>query len=162
MAAFQPSANTAAAVGLFTTPLAIDDQIDKPLIFGGLALPFSLGIIAAAGNLKHTAHRFDRIFSAKTLDHPVFQLRLLPASDRRSRRSSTCIRSSIGSLFRFCSSLSASTFVYRPDMTAPPVVVPILQQEVLFSLPVFGGMVHCALDRQKAATYSLAKARLPN
>ena len=31
MSAFQPSANTAAAVGLFTALLAVDDQINKPL-----------------------------------------------------------------------------------------------------------------------------------
>ena len=62
---------------MFTALLAVDDQIDKPLIFGGLALPFSPSIVAAAGNFKHTAHGFDRIFPAKALDHPVFQLHLL-------------------------------------------------------------------------------------
>ena len=54
MLSFQPAANAAAAAGLFAALLAVDDQIDKPLIFGGLALPFSLGIAAAAGNFKHT------------------------------------------------------------------------------------------------------------
>ena len=56
MLSFQPSANTAAAIGLFTTLLAVDDQINKPLISGWLALPFSPGIVAAAGNFKYTAH----------------------------------------------------------------------------------------------------------
>lgn len=105
MSAFQPSANTAAAVGLFTALLAVDDQINKPLAFGWLALPFSPGIVTAAGNFKHTAHGSDRIFLAKSLNHPVFQIHLLLASDRKFRSSSTCIRSSISSLFRFCSSL---------------------------------------------------------
>ena len=54
MLSFQPAANAAAAVGLFATLLAVDDYVGKPLIFFGLALPFSLGIAAAAGNFKHT------------------------------------------------------------------------------------------------------------
>ena len=77
MSAFQPSANTAAAVGLFAALLAVDNQIDEPLAFGRLALPFSPGIVAAAGSFKHTAYGVDRIFPAKTPDHPVFQLHLL-------------------------------------------------------------------------------------
>ena len=105
MPSFQPAANAAAAAGLFAALLAVDDQINELLILGGLALPFSPGIAAAAGDFKQAAHRVDRIFPAKTLDHPVFQLHLLPASDRKFRSSSTCIRSSISSLFLFCSSL---------------------------------------------------------
>ena len=54
MLSFQPAANAAAAAGLFAALLAVDDQINELLILGGLPLPFSLGIAAAAGNFKHT------------------------------------------------------------------------------------------------------------
>lgn len=46
-------------------------------LYNSAPLPFSPSIVAAAGNFKHTAHGFDRIFPAKALDHPVFQLHLL-------------------------------------------------------------------------------------
>ena len=81
-----------------------------------------MGMLEAVGEVfpdakyqRSIVHFYRNVFSvvprskvkmvAKMLDHPVFQLHLLPASDRKFRSSSTCIRSSISSLFRFCSSL---------------------------------------------------------
>ena len=40
MLSFQPSANTAAAAGLFAALLAVDDQINELLILGGLPCRF--------------------------------------------------------------------------------------------------------------------------
>ena len=107
--ALDPVPNAADAVGLLVLLLAHRNQVNRPLILRFLSLPTSPGIVSAAAYFKHFAHGFYAIFSAESLNHPVLQLHLLPASGRKFRSSSTCIRSSVSSLFRFSSSLEVYT-----------------------------------------------------
>lgn len=96
----------AAAIRLPAPPLTLDDQVNQPLLLACFPLPVPPGIVTAAGYLQYAAHGYYAVTVTEPLDYPVFQLHLLPASDRKFRSSSTCIRSSASSLFRFCSSLS--------------------------------------------------------
>lgn len=103
-----PASDAAASIGLLASLLAINNEIDEPLIFRFFSLPVTPCVVAAAGNLEQSAHVFDRIFLFKPFDDTIFQLHLLPTSDRKFRSNSTCIRNVANSLFRFCSSLSDS------------------------------------------------------
>ena len=191
MSAFQPSANTAAAVGLFTALLAVDDQINKPLGLW-LACPavfarhsnrcgklqtygtwirsdISRKIAQSPGisdspppsfgqRISQQLHLHPQLnqfvvpflfFADQTFARPAFRLRNIAVGISRCLRfwrltsPLTCaLRSpkwapisrfvSPAAFRRNTSSLSASAFVYPLDMTAPPVVASILQQEVLF------------------------------
>ena len=95
-------------IGLFAYLLALRNQINQPLILCFPSLPFPPCIVSAAGDLKHLTHRLHAVLAAESLDHPILQLHLLPTSDRKFRKSSTCIRSCTISLFRFTSSLAGS------------------------------------------------------
>lgn len=64
-------------------------------------LAFSPIVVAAAGNLKQTAHGFNGIFPTESFDNTLLQFHLLPASNRKYRSSSTCIRKSLSSSLRF-------------------------------------------------------------
>ena len=102
------ASNAANAVGLLALPLARHEQVNQPLILCFFLLPVSPGIISAAAYFKHFAHGFYAIFSAESLNHPILQFHLLPASNRKFRSNSTCIRSFANSLCCFSSSLTAS------------------------------------------------------
>ena len=106
--ALNPASNAANAVGLLALPLARHDQVNQPLILCFFLLPVSPGIISAAAYFKHFAHGFYAVSSAESLNHPIFQFHLLPASNRKFRSNSTCIRSFANSLCCFSSSLTAS------------------------------------------------------
>ena len=108
-----PAAYKAAAVGLFTALLTFYNQVDQPLIFAFLPLSAAPCVVPAAGNLEHTAHSVYMILAAEPFDDAILQLHLLPASHRKFRSSSTCIRSSMSSLLRLVSS-SAACFLGRP------------------------------------------------
>ena len=106
--ALNPASNAANAIGLLALPLARHDQVNQPLILCFFLLPVSPGIISAAAYFKHFAHGFYAVFSAESLNHTILQFHLLPASNRKFRSNSTCIRSFANSLCCFPSSLSGS------------------------------------------------------
>ena len=106
--ALNPASNAANAVGLLALPLARHDQVNQPLLLCFFLLPVSPGIISAAAYFKHFAHGFYAVSSAESLNHPILQFHLRPASNRKFRSNSTCIRSFANSLCCFSSSLTGS------------------------------------------------------
>ena len=111
--AFQPKLNPAVSICLFRETLALCDQLNKPLIFCRLIYSVSPAVIATAGYLQNAAQICNTVFTAQSFDYPIFQFHLLPASDRKFCRTSTCIRSLTNSLFSFSCWLS-SLFIGRP------------------------------------------------
>ena len=118
-----PAPDTADSIRLLAPPLTLNNQVNQPLVFAFFPLPVSPCIVTAAGYLKHPAHGFDTVLCTKPFDDPIFQLHLLPASDRIFRSSSTCIRNVTSSLLRRISS-SSRFFRGRPlgRGTYPPAM----------------------------------------
>ena len=111
--ALDPAPNAANPIGLFALFLTFHNQIRQPLILCSPFLSLSPCIISASAHLKDLAHGFDAVLPAESFDDSILQLHLLPASDRKFRSSSTCIRSFTSSLCCLTSSLPAS-FRGRP------------------------------------------------
>ena len=106
--ALNPAPNAANAVGLLALPLARHDQVNQPLILCFFLLPVSPGIISAAGLLQTLRTWLLCCIFRGIAQSPGLQFHLLPASDRKFRSNSTCIRSFANSLRCFPSSLTGS------------------------------------------------------
>lgn len=106
--ALDPEPDAANTVSLLALLLALHDQVNQPLILCFLFLPAPPCVISAAAYLEYLAHGFDTVFPTEAFNDPILQLRLLPASDRKFRSNSTCIRSFTISLYFLASSLTGS------------------------------------------------------
>ena len=113
MLSLNPTAHTATTIGLFATLLAVYDEVDYPLIFWLSALSVAPSVVTAARYFKYAAHSCHIVFTSESFDNTIFQFHLLPASDRKFRSNSTCIRNSVISLLRRVSS-SAGFLRGRP------------------------------------------------
>ena len=107
LAAFQPKLNPTISICLFREALTLCDQLNEPLIFCRLIYSVSPAVIAAAGYFQNAAQLCNAVFVTQSFDYPILQFHLLPASDRKFCKTSTCIRSLTNSLFSFSCWLSS-------------------------------------------------------
>ena len=103
----QPKLNPAVSICLFGETLTLCDQLNEPLIFCWLIYSVSPAVIATAGHLQNAAQICNAVFVTQSFDYSILQFHLLPASDRKFCRTSTCIRSLTNSLFSFSCWLSS-------------------------------------------------------